>query len=168
MTYAQRRSVVSCPRSDASGIFRSFEHGWIKGFIPASIVYSKELAEFMEDGIELTTLEADGLEYVSTWRLCHAIVSADGMVKEFLLFQDADEEVQLTKGGAPILAPGSYFVRFERGDNRWYVRRRCVYEWQYSDDEEMLELNYVKMYRKLEVKPSSRYFENRIYELFDD
>lgn len=168
MTNLQRRSRVACPKTDSSELFRSFEYGWIKGNVPTSIVYSKELAEFLEQGIDLTTLEVDGLQHVSKWHLSSAIVGADGAVTEFLLVQDAEVEVQLAEEMPMTVIPGSYYVRFERSGSGWFVRRRCVYQWQFTDDEEMLELNYVKMYRKLEVKPSSRYFENRIYELFDD
>lgn len=166
MTYPQGRSEVSCARTDNSGLVRSFEHAWIKGDVPSSIVYSKELSEFMEDGIELTTFEVDGLKYESIWRLCHAVVDAKGVVREFLLTQNADESVQLADDMPTIVIPGSYYVRFERR-NIWQVRRRCVYLWEFGAADETLELNYVKMYHKLEVKPSSRYFENRIYELFD-
>ncbi|MBI3889184.1 hypothetical protein HY312_01220 [Candidatus Saccharibacteria bacterium] len=166
MTDRPRRSFVCKPETDKSGLFRTFEHGLISGKVPSSIEYSKELAEFLKNGIELTTLEGDGLVYTSKWYLSSAIVGADGTVKEFLLKQNADENVQLVESMPPLKIRGSYYVRFER-EVGWVARRRCVYLRQLSADEEILERNYVKMYRELEVKPYSRYFDNRIYELFD-
>ena len=162
MTIIRRRSRVINPRTDKSGLLRSFQQGIIETVLPGSIEYSKDLADYFGNGVDIRILEVDGRHYTSCWHLDDAIIRNDGRLSEFLVVQGADESFEA--GGVGWSVQGFYYLRFYPGHGGWTADRQCVYQWD-GGDVDSLEDKHIAMRRKLEVNTYSPYFSRLIYPL---
>lgn len=147
-------------QSDQSGLLRSFEN-IVYGEIPGTITDSKELRDYLTNGIMLTL----NFSEESTWYLLDAIVDGNG-ISEFLVSRNATEEFFSDNSEEGMLIKGTYFLRFRRGAmvGDWLPSCQCVYYWEGVEANDRLEDNYIAMRRKFGEDPYG-YWLRKVYAM---